>query len=513
MNGGQTRPHLRGALMVCGTASDVGKSHLVVGLCRSLARRGVRVAPFKAQNMALNSFVTRDGQEIGRAQAAQAMAAGVPAEAAMNPILLKPTGERTSQVMVMGESLGHLDAAAYHELKPALLETVLSALADLRDRFDVVICEGAGSPAEINLLDHDIVNLRVARAAQIPAIVVGDIDRGGVFAALFGTVALLPEDLRSHVRGFVINKFRGDPELLFDGLAVLEQRSGVPTLGVVPWLRDVALDAEDSLSLDARRPEPLAPAVAESLDVAVIRLPRISNFTDVDALAIEPGVSVRWVTAPGGLGEPDLVIVPGTKATVADLEWMQGRGLDRAIAALAFRERGGPLVLGICGGYQMMGHTIDDTVESGRGRVAGLGWLPVTTRFEAAKITRQRRGRALDRAVSGYEIHHGRVRGPERQRSWVELDDVVGVEGEGAGDPMAGPFLGTTLHGIMEADGFRAAFLGTVALRRGKAWVPAGVSFGAAREAQMDRLADALETHLDLEAIDRLISSASLERT
>ncbi|GAC1587424.1 MAG: cobyric acid synthase [Acidimicrobiales bacterium] len=510
MNGNQAGGRLRGALMVCGTGSDVGKSHVVIGLCRSLARRGIRVAPFKAQNMALNSFVTAAGQEIGRAQAAQAMAAGVPAEAAMNPILLKPTGERTSQVMVMGEPIGHLDAAQYHQLKPALLETVLAALAELRRRFDVVICEGAGSPAEINLLDHDIVNLRIARAADIPAIVVGDIDRGGVFASLFGTVALLPDDLRAHVRGFVINKFRGDPELLFDGLAQLEQRSGVPTLGVIPWLRDVALDAEDSLSLDARRPEPSAPAIADTLDVAVVRLPRISNFTDVDALAIEPGVSVRWITDPAGLGEPDLVIIPGTKATVADLEWMQGRGLDRAIAA-ASHKRGGPLVLGICGGYQMMGRTIDDPVESGRGIVAGLDWLPVTTTFETAKVTRQRRGRALQRAVTGYEIHHGRISRSAELAGWVDLDDVVGAEREGAGDPAAGPYVGTTLHGIMEADGFRAAFLGEVARRRGKAWVAAGVSFGAAREAQMDRLADAIEAHVDIAAIDRLISSAKLE--
>src|SRR5438309_565572 len=240
--------------MVCGTASAVGKSAVVAGLCRLLARRGVRVAPFRAQNMALNSYVTPSGHEIGRAQGVQALAAGIEPEVAMNPILLKPTGERTSQVVVMGRPVAHLDAAAYHQRKPELLGVVLDALADLRARFDVVIAEGAGSPAEINLLDHDIVNLRVAYEAGLPAIVVGDIDRGGVFAALYGTVALLPDDLRRQVRGFVLNKFRGDPDLLEPGLAELEQRTGVPTLGVLPWIDGVALDAEDSLALDGPRP-------------------------------------------------------------------------------------------------------------------------------------------------------------------------------------------------------------------------------------------------------------------
>jgi len=502
--------------MVCGTASDVGKSHVVTGLCRLLARRGVRVAPFKAQNMALNSYVTPSGHEIGRAQGIQALAAGVAPEVAMNPILLKPTGERTSQVVVLGRAVAHLDAVAYQAAKPELLGTVLDALADLRARFDVVICEGAGSPAEINLLDHDIVNLRVARAAGLPAIIVGDIDRGGVFAALYGTVALLPADLRAQVGGFVINKFRGDPSLLGDGLAELERRTGVPTFGVVPWLHDVALDAEDSLALDGLPPRPAASPVAGSLDVAAVRFPRLSNFTDLDALAIEPGVGVRLVANAAGLGQPDLVILPGTKATVADLEWLRGTGLDRAVAAAA---AGGSLVLGICGGYQMMGTAIIDPehVESDRGCVAGLGWLEVTTRFEPAKLTRQRRGRALGHRLAGYEIHHGLVSptgGPPGVASstipWIALDDVYGTGGDGAGDPLTGPFLGTTLHGLLEADGFRAAFLSAVAARRHSSWVPAGVSFVAAREAQWDRLADALEASLDVEALVRLIAAGEV---
>jgi len=492
--------------MVCGTASDVGKSHVVTGLCRLLARRGVKVAPFKAQNMALNSFVTPSGHEIGRAQGVQALAAGAEPEVAMNPILLKPTGERSSQVVVLGRPAGHLTAAEYHARKPALLATVLDGLADLRSRFDVVIAEGAGSPAEINLLDHDIVNLRVAAEAGLPAVVVGDIDRGGVFAALYGTVALLPERYRRLVGGFVINKFRGDPALLGDGLADLERRCGVSTLGVLPFVHGVALDAEDSLALAGRRPAPDRPAVADSLDVAAVAFPRLSNFTDLDALGIEPGVGLRLVDSPAALGDPDLVILPGTKATVADLDWLRGRGLDGAVAAC--RERG-TLVLGICGGYQMLGQTITDAVESGRGEVAGLGWLDVTTVFGAGKVTRQRRGTAMGRHATGYEIHHGITTRGDGAAPWVHLDDAHGADEDGAVHLGDAGILGTTLHGLFEQDGFRATFLIEVGRRRSKAFVPAGVSFPAAREAQFDRLADLLEAHLDLDALLSLIESGS----
>ena len=502
---------MKGALMVCGTASDVGKSHVVTALCRLLARRGVRVAPFKAQNMALNSFVTASGHEIGRAQAVQAWASGVEPEVGMNPILLKPTGERTSQVIVMGRPAGHLDAVAYQAAKPRLRATVLEALADLRSRFDVVLLEGAGSAAEVNLLADDIVNLRLAAAAGVPAIVVGDIDRGGVFAALYGTVAILPDDLRPLVRAFVINKLRGDPALLGGGLVELERRSGVPTLGVLPWIHDVGLDAEDSLALTGRRPAAVEPPLAATLDVAAIRLPRIANFTDLDALATEPGVGVRMVEHTSALGEPDLVVLPGTKATVADLEWLRGRGLDRALADA--RERG-TVTVGICGGYQMLGELIVDGVESGRGRVPGLGWLDVVTVFRATKLTRQRRGRGLQKRVSGYEIHHGRVtRGPGA-RPWLRLDDAYGVENEGAVDPEAdargvGAAFGTSLHGLFEEDGFRTAFLADVARRRGKEFVPVGRSFAAARERQIDCLADLVDANLDMAALDALIKEGA----
>jgi adenosylcobyric acid synthase len=490
--------------MVCGTTSDAGKSHVVSGLCRLLARRGLKVAPFKAQNMALNSFVTASGHEIGRAQGAQALAAGVEPDVAMNPILLKPTGERTSQVVVLGRPVAHMDAAAYHDHKPQLLGVVLDALDGLRSHYDVVICEGAGSPAEINLLDHDIVNLRVAAEAGMRAIVVGDIDRGGVFAALYGTVALLPAAHRELVGGFVINKLRGDPALLGDGPADLERRCGVPVIGVLPYVHDIALDAEDSLALSGPRPAARGSAVVDGIDVAAIRLPRLANFTDLDALAIEPGVGVRLVDSPAAMGQPDLVVLPGSKATVADLEWLRGRGLDRALAAAV---AGGATLLGVCGGYQMLGRDIVDHFESGRGRVEGLGWLDASTTFGEDKVTRQRRGRAWGQRVSGYEIHHGRVGVGGRDRPWIELDDVYGSETEGAASP-DGSVVGTNLHGLMEEDGFRAAFLAAVAERRGRRFVAAGVSFAGARQAQLDRLADLVETHVDMAAIEALIGAA-----
>ncbi|MEM7338808.1 MAG: cobyric acid synthase [Actinomycetota bacterium] len=498
----QSLAGIRGALMVCGTTSNAGKSTLVAGLCRALHRGGVRVAPFKAQNMALNSAVTSTGHEIGRAQYLQAQAAGVEPDVAMNPVLLKPTGERSSQVVVMGKPLGVMSAVEYHEAKPELFDLVLGALADLRDRFDVVLVEGAGSPAEINLLANDIVNLRLADAADIPAIVVGDIDPGGVFASLFGTVAVLPEDLRSRVKGFVINKLRGDPALLLDGTEQLEALSGVPTLGVVPMLENLRLDAEDSLALES----PVEPNPNASLDVAVIQLPRISNFTDIDALALESDLAVRFVRSARELGRPDLVVIPGSKATVADLAWLRARGLDRAITALDHTTT----VIGICAGYQMLGHHIDDDVESGDGRCAALGLLPVNTTFAADKMLARRTGTALGRPVSGYQIHHGRVEmdaddvgaGGSASEVWLRLED-------GTPDGICqGAVFGTTLHGVFDEDEFRHQFLGSVAARRGATFSPSTRTPARHRELELDRLADHLAASIDLPALTLLIQSA-----
>lgn len=549
---------MRGGLMVCGTASDVGKSHLVAGLCRMLARNGVSVAPFKAQNMALNSFVTASGHEIGRAQGAQAMAARTTAEVVMNPILLKPTSDTGSQVVLMGRPIGHMSAVAYHAAKPELLAVVLDALADLRSRFDVVICEGAGSPAEINLLDNDIVNLRIAYESSLCAVVVADIDRGGALAALHGTVSLLPEKYRSLVRGFIVNKFRGDPALLSTGLDDLERRCGVATIGVLPYVDRISIDAEDSLEIASSRTassrtartgtlagdastsgilehaaragcDGAGPAAGDAgrLHVAVVRFPRISNFTDLDPLLLEPSVDLRYVERPSDLAGADLIILPGSKATIADLAWMRLRGIDRAIADATRPGTSRPaVVLGICGGYQMLGHRIVDTVESGAGAVEALGHLDIETTFAPGKITRQRSGSALGQALSGYEIHHGRVRPGPRARPWIHLDDRYGNEPEGAagtgphagqhplenglngivtGNGLNGVVLGTSLHGIFEPDGFRQAFLETVALVRGKQAARAAISFERARQSQFDLWADLIEEHVDTAALAKLI--------
>jgi adenosylcobyric acid synthase len=479
---------------------------VVTGLCRLLARRGIRVAPFKAQNMALNSAVTPAGHEIGRAQAAQAQAAGVAPEVAMNPVLLKPQSDRTSQVVVMGRPWKVLSAADYQRAKPALSGLVQQQLAELRTRFDVVLCEGAGSPAEINLLDGDIVNLRVACQAGLPAIVVGDIDRGGVFAALYGTVALLPDDLRATVRGFVINKFRGDPAVLGTGPSELADRTGVPTLGVLPWLDGIGLDAEDSLALGAGWPASSWPGSGSGrLDVAAVRFPRISNFTDLDALAVEPAVHPRWVDTAAALGRPDLLVLPGTKATVADLSWLRQTGLADAIRELAGDAGGRTTILGICGGYQMLGTRIDDPVESRPPAAeAGLGLLPAETVFEPDKVVRWTTGQALGVRVEGYEIRHGRTRSPA---PWI-TSDRPGDGDEGC-QAAGGRIAGTSLHGLLEGDAFRSAFLAAVAARAEVEWVPSGVSFAAAREDRFDRLATAIESHLDVSALERLIGEAA----
>jgi adenosylcobyric acid synthase len=486
---------MRGALLVCGTHSDAGKSVVTAGICRWLHRAGVRVAPFKAQNMALNSMVTADGSEVGRAQAVQAAAAGVEVEAAMNPILIKPSGERHSQVVVMGRPYGDAGARSYQQLKHELRPIVADALAGLRERFDVVVCEGAGSPAEINLRDADLTNLGLARAAHLPVLVVADIDRGGVFASLFGTLALLDAADQAHVAGFVVNKFRGDGGLLAPGIEQLERLTGRPTLGVLPYVEDLWMDVEDSLALEAARPE--APAVADTLDVAVLRLRWMSNFTDLDALAAEPGVRVRFTRSAADVERADLLVVPGTKATVEDLARLRAAGLDRAIAA---RAAAGAPILGICGGYQLLGERIDDRVESRRGTVAGLGLLPIVTTFARDKLLRRRAGTCewLGTAAAGYEIRHGRI---ERHGGEPLL---VGDDGERDGC-RTGDVVGTSWHGALEHDAFRRALLTRVAAARGRRFVAGTGSFAAAREARLDVLGDLVADHVDTARLAELI--------
>src|SRR5690348_2629292 len=463
--------------------------------------------------MSLNSFVTLDGAEIGRAQAMQAAAAGVEPVADMNPVLLKPGSDRRSQVVVLGHPEAEADAVGYRAHAPRLRQVALDSLARLRVSYDVVICEGAGSPAEINLRETDVANMGLARAAGLPVIVTGDIDRGGVFAAMYGTLALLSPEDQALICGFVINKFRGAPELLDSGLTMLRELTGRPVYGVLPWQEGLWLDAEDSLSLATRAfPPASTPAstlastpaselpssysttvdyTRETLRVAVVRLPRISNFTDADALAAEPGVLVRFAASRADLADADLVVLPGTRATVADLAWLRDRGLAGAITE---RARAGRPVLGICGGYQMLASQIDDPVESRRGTVDGLSLLPVRVRFGATKILGRPRGSALGTPVTGYEIHHG-------------VAEIT--------DPAAEPFLdgcrrgalwGTSWHGALENDEFRRAFLAEVAALAGRDFRPApGTSFAAVRETRLDLLGDLVAGHLDTAALTRLI--------
>ncbi|OZM80982.1 cobyric acid synthase [Pseudonocardia sp. MH-G8] len=486
---------MRGAVLVAGTTSDAGKSAVVTGICRLLARRGVAVAPFKAQNMSNNSVVTPDGGEIGRAQAVQALACGLEPSVAFNPVLLKPGSDRSSQVVVRGRVDGTVSARSYQERKKALLDVVTGSLAELRARYDVVVCEGAGSPAEINLRASDIANMGLAQAADLPVLVVGDIDRGGVLAHLFGTLAVLDPADQARIAGFVVNKFRGDPALLAPGLDQLAALTGRPTLGVLPWEERLWLDAEDSLSAvaDGVLGRPAPPHGGQWLRVAVVRLPRISNATDAEALAVEPGVAVRYVTEPSRLADSDLVVLPGSKSTVSDLAWLRRTGLADAVLAHA---RAGRPVLGICGGYQMLGRRILDPHRVEGGDAEGLGLLDLEVAFDVDKHLGNPTGTAWGEPVRGYEIHHGRV---------VHTGDPQLLDGEGSD---SGAVLGTHWHGLLENDGFRRALLRRVATHAGRTgFVPApDTCFAAERTAQLDVLGDLVERHIDIRSLEHVIN-------
>ncbi len=490
---------MTGGLLVAGTSSDAGKSMIVTGLCRWLHRRGIRVAPFKAQNMSNNSAVALDGGEIGRAQALQAAACGLAPSVRFNPVLLKPGSDHASQVVLLGRAIGQVDAANYTRTRARLAEAAFDTLAQLRREFEVVVCEGAGSPAEINLRAGDFVNLGLARHARLPVVVVGDIDRGGVFASFFGSVALLSRADQALVAGFIVNKFRGSGQLLRPGLDMLRQVTGRPCYGVVPWRSELWLDTEDSLSyVDGRlvgRPGP--PVGTQWLRVAVLRLPRISNATDIEALAAEPGVAVRLTTSAADIADADLVVLPGSKSTVDDLGWLRSTGLADAVVRHA---RAGRPLLGICGGFQMLATSIDDEVESRQGLVDGLGLLPVEVGFAAEKTLRRPRGTAWGHEVAGYEIHHGYV-------AACKTDPLI-EPGEGA---RLGNVFGTHWHGTFESDGYRRAFLTEAARLAGRDGfqVAPDTSFAAQREHLLDLLGDLVEQHLDTDALMRLVESGA----
>jgi adenosylcobyric acid synthase len=498
-------------LMIQGTSSSAGKSIIVAGLCRIFRQEGFKVAPFKAQNMALNSFVTKEGGEIGRAQAVQAEAAGIEPSVHMNPVLLKPEAEASSQVIVLGKVVKRLKASQYYQHTPNLLKVIEDSLNRLRSTYEIVVIEGAGSPAEINLKKREIVNMRVAKMANAPVLLVGDIDRGGVFASLIGTLELLTKRERDLIKGFIINKFRGDLKLLKPGLDLLEKRTGKPVLGVIPYFRDIAIAQEDSVYLDERQPTP----ASGNLDVAVIRLPHISNYDDFDPLE-EQDCTVRYVPRAYELGNPDLIILPGTKSTISDLIYLQNQGLAQAIIDQA---QSGIPVIGICGGYQMLGSTIRDPdhAESSIDIMPGLGLLPAETIFDREKATHQAQARLLggpgwlagltDEMVHGYEIHMGRTQG---DNTWLEITERSG-ESTAVRDGIVtsdGRIWGCYLHGLFQNESLRRAWLASLGWR--------GEGFHAQSktgyEEGFERLADAVETALDMEYLEDVIAGQDIRR-
>ncbi|WP_127529379.1 cobyric acid synthase [Paenibacillus kobensis] len=495
-------------IMIQGTSSDVGKSVLTTALCRILLQDGWKVAPYKSQNMALNSYVTLDGKEIGRAQGVQAEACGIPATTDMNPILIKPTRDMTAQIVVHGRPHQEMSARRYREeYLPLAADIVKDALERLRAQFDIVAIEGAGSPAEINLKDRDIVNMRVAGWADAPVILVADIDRGGVFASIVGTLELLEEHERNRVKGFIINKFRGDISLLQSGLDWLEQRTGIPVLGVIPHMPKLNIEAEDSVVLE--RPHNPVEADDKDLDVVVIRLPRISNFTDFDPLSAEPDVSLRYAESADQLQKPDIIILPGSKNTLDDLAFLQENGMTEAIEQLVAH---GSRLVGICGGYQMLGRKLNDPlqVESERGESTGLGYLPLETTFYADKRTERVTGIVQcehqswstfkGTPVSGYEIHMGQTKKLEPVHSLFLLGDRE--DGAVTDD---GRIWGTYVHGIFHNDEFRRSWLDTVRVSKGLQPIHTVLPFSAQQAEAFDKLADHVRAYLNMERLYEII--------
>lgn len=493
------------AIMIQGTMSNSGKSFLTAGLCRVFRQDGYRTAPFKSQNMALNSYITSEGLEIGRAQAMQAEAAGIEPTADMNPILLKPTSNVGSQVIVNGEVRGNMAAMDYYKRKKELIPDVMAAYQRLNEAYDIIVIEGAGSPAEINLHENDIVNMGMAKMAGAPVLLVGDIDRGGVFAALYGTVKLLEEEEQAMIKGLVVNKFRGDVKILEPGLEMIEERTGIPVVGVVPMER---LDIDDEDSLSDRL---LQTGRGEGLDLAVIHLPHISNFTDFSAFERMPGVSLRYVQKPGLLGDPDLILLPGTKNTMDDMQWLRESGMEALILRQA--EKKTP-VIGICGGFQLLGRELADPdgVEHG-GTMRGMGLLDTRTVFCSAKtrtritgVMEQGAGLWQDwkgREVSGYEIHMGVTENLGGCQELIRLED-------GRTDALAsedGSVLGSYLHGIFDTEGFAESVVRRLMEAKGMEYGGEAFDLQAYKEQEYDKLADLVRRSLDMKKIYEILEA------
>lgn len=506
------------SIMIQGTMSNAGKSLIAAGLCRVFKQDGYRVAPFKSQNMALNSFITKDNLEMGRAQVVQAEACGIEPDVRMNPILLKPTTDMGSQVIINGEVVGNMRAIDYFKKKREYIPVIKEAYENLAKEYDIVVIEGAGSPAEINLKQDDIVNMGMANLADAPVLLVGDIDRGGVFAQLIGTVMLLEEKEQERIQGLIINKFRGDKKILEPGLDMLTERCGKRVLGVVPYTY-VDIEEEDSLAESLNQKK-----IGKGIDMVVIRLPRISNFTDLQAFALEKDVTVRYVDKVSELGQPDVVLLPGTKNTIKDMKWLRECGLEAAILKC---EKKGCIIFGICGGYQMLGETVKDACGAeDNGTIRGMGLLPMKTVFEEEKTrtrvegyTRQLEGcfeGLSGKRVSGYEIHMGNTMLKEESKVMQDLQEPFSLNqmGESTGKPdgcYQGNVMGTYLHGIFDEEEFRSAFVRLLCEKKGIFYqAEQTITYQEYKEQQFDKLAEVLRNSLDMETIYQIMEIDAL---
>lgn len=481
------------SIMVQGTASSAGKSLIAAALCRIFANEGKKVVPFKSQNMSLNSYVTLEGLEMGRAQVLQAQAARVMPAACMNPILLKPTSDRKSQVIINGKPYRNMDAVEYFEYKPSLKDMITEVYNELHDKNDIVVIEGAGSPAEINLKRMDIVNMGMAEIADAPVLLVGDIDRGGVFASIYGTVMLLDENERKRIKGIVINKFRGDKSILQSGLDMLEELTGIPVIGVIPYMY-LKLDEEDGETVFNRK-------ASADIDICVIKLPRISNFTDLDAFKFEEDVSVRFVTSPEEIGKADVLILPGSKNTIEDLRWLKGKGFKQAVESFE------GIVFGLCGGYQMLGESIIDEegweVTKGE-KEEGIGIFSTVTVFKGEKVTTNIEGTAAGCNIYGYEIHSGRTTGNQNPFVKVKLKEGKAVD-YSDGEERSGKYFGSYIHGIFDSGSYREKFLNSIRRKKGLKEMPS-VDLREKREEELDKLASIVRENMDMDRIHNMLS-------